>query len=123
MAESEWVSPPNSARLSTRTSGTVADQPGIDIKGRGVVENNQRDDSTKVEILHNVSVETGRELQARVKSDEPSFEPAIDYVVVLRFEGVREVKVADSDDVDDEASGIIVDYFEPETSRFARLGR
>ena len=128
MAESEWVSPPNSARLSTRTSGTVADQPGIDIKGRGVVENNQRDDSTKVEILHNVSVETGRELQARVKSDEPSFEPAIDYVVVLRFEGVREVKVADSDDVVlntafQQASGIIVDYFEPETSRFARLGR
>ena len=123
MAESEWVTPPNTARLSTRTAGTLADQPGIDIRGRGVVEQNQRDESTKVEILHNVSVETGRELLASIKTDAPSLEPATDYIVVLRFEGVREIKIEDSDDVDDEATGVIVDYFEPETSRFARLGR
>jgi len=123
MAESEWVTPPNSTRLSTRTAGTLADQPGVDIRGRGVVERNQRDETAKVEILHNVSVETGRELLASIKSDEPSLEPATDYIVVLRFEGVREIKIEDSDDVDDEATAVVVDYFEPESSRFARLGR
>ncbi len=123
MAESEWVTPPNSTRLTTRTSGTLADQPGIELRGRGVVERNQRDEGTKVEVLHNVSVETGRELMANITTNEPSLEPATEYVVVLRFEGMREIKIEDSDDVDDEAIGVVVDYFEPETSRFARLGR
>ncbi|HEY1101491.1 MAG TPA: hypothetical protein VGF99_21305 [Myxococcota bacterium] len=122
MAESEWVTPPNRTRLSTRTSGALSDQQGLEVS-RGRVDTSSRDETEKREILHNVSVETGRELRATVDDDAPSLEPQTDYVVVMRFEGVREIKLEDSDDTDDEAQGVVVDWFEPESSRFARLSR
>ncbi len=122
MAESEWVTAPGTSRLTTKFQGATADQPGVDVKGRGLVEDNQRSETAKVEILHNVSVETGRELVARLPSGEPSLEPATDYIVVLRFTGLEPIVNADGD-TDDEPVGVVTDYFEPESSRFARLGR
>jgi hypothetical protein len=125
MAESEWVTPTGKSRLTTRTRGERADANGIDVR-RGAVDQSQRDESEKVEILHDVSVETGREVLARLPGEEPSLEPATDYIVLLRFEGITAVKAEDAedaDDVNDEATAVVVDYFEPEHSRFARLGR
>lgn len=122
MVESEWVSAPNTTRLSTRDSNELADQPGVDVRGRGVVERNRREQSQKVEVEHNVNVETGLEMVGRVDSDEPSLEPATDYVLVVRFEGVKEA--ADEDgNVDEDGVGVVIGYFEPENGMFARLGR
>lgn len=122
MAESEWVTAPGTSRVSTSDSNELADQPGVDVRGRGVVQRNRRDLSEKVEVLHNVNVETGLELVGRVDSDEPSLEPATDYVLVVKFEGVKEA--ADEDgNVDEDGVGVVVGYFEPETGMFARLGR
>jgi hypothetical protein len=122
MAESEWVTAPGTSRLVTRDHGERADQPGVDVKGRGTVERGSRDATEKVEIEHNVSVKTGRALQARVETGEPSLEPATDYVIVLRFEGERETK-DDEGNVDVEPTGVVTGYFEPETGLFARLSR
>lgn len=122
MAESEWVTAPGTSRLSTKFSGATADQPGVDVKGRGLVEENQRSETAKVEVLHNVSVETGRDVVARLPSGEPSLEPSTDYIVVLRFGGVEQLQNLDGEPVE-EPVAVVVDYFEPETSRFARLVR
>jgi hypothetical protein len=122
MAESEWVTAPGTSRLTTKFSGATADRPGVDVRGRGLVEDNQRSETAKVEVLHNVSVETGRELIARLPSGEPSLEPATDYIVVLRFVGLEPVTNADGD-VDTEPVAVVTDFFEPESSRFARLDR
>jgi hypothetical protein len=122
MAESEWVTAPGTARIVTRDHDERADQPGVDIKGRGVVERSTHDTTEKVEIEHNVSVKTGRSLMARVDTGEPSLEPATDYVIVLRFEGEREAK-DDDGNVEIEPAGVVVGYFEPETGLFARLSR
>jgi hypothetical protein len=125
MAESEWVTPTGKSRLTTRTRGERANAAGIDVR-RGEVDQAQRDESEKVEILHDVSVETGREVLVRLPGEDPSLEPATDYIVLLRFEGITAVKAEDAedaDDVNDEATAVVVDYFEPEHSRFARLGR
>ena len=122
MAESEWVTRPGTGRLATRSSGELSDQPDISVRGRGVVERNSREVSEKVEVLHNVNVETGLELVGRVETDEPSLEPATDYVLVVRFDGTREAVDANGD-VDEEATGVVIGYFEPENGMFARLGR
>jgi hypothetical protein len=122
MTESEWVTAPGTSRLVNREHDERADQPGVDVKGRGIVQRNTRDATEKVEIEHNVSVKTGRSLLARVDTGEPSLEPATDYVLVLRFEGERETKDEDGN-VDVEAAGVVVGYFEPETGLFARLSR
>lgn len=122
MAESEWVTAPGTSRLVTREHDERADQPGVDVKGRGTVQRGSRDATEKVEIEHNVSVKTGRSLHARVETGEPSLEPATDYVIVLRFEGERETKDEDGN-VEVEPAGVVVGYFEPETGLFARLSR
>lgn len=121
MAESEWVTAPGSSRISSRSNNQLADQSGVEVK-RGVVERNNRDQSEKVEVMHNVTVETGLELVGRVDGDEPSLEPATDYVLVIRFDGVKDGVDAEGETVD-EASGTVVGYFEPENGMFARLGR
>lgn len=122
MAESEWVTAPGTSRSSTRTRGATRDQPTSDIAGPGVVEDTANDRTSKVEVLHNVSVTTGRSVTASVAGDAPSLEPLTDYVVVLRFEGVRAV-VDDEGEASDEPIGAVVDYYEPEVGMFARLGR
>jgi hypothetical protein len=122
MAESEWVAAPRRPRLSTRIHDESADQPGVDVKGRGAITRDEREETEKVEVMHNVSVDTGRSLLARVDGDEPSFEPATDYVVVVRFDGERDV-TDDEGNVDSEAGGSVIGYFEPETGLFARLSR
>lgn len=121
MAESEWVTAPGTTRLSTRSGNQLADQNGVDVK-RGVVERNSKDATEKVEVLHNVTVETGLELTGRVDSDEPSLEPATDYVLVVRFDGIKDVTTEEGE-ADEEASATVVGYFEPENGMFARLGR
>jgi hypothetical protein len=122
MAESEWVTARGSTRVATKHQGTSVDQPGIDVVGRGRIDDHHRSETVKVEIERNVSVETGREIVARLTTGEPSLEPATDFVVVLRFAGVAPIENADGETVD-EPVGVITDYFEPETSRFARLSR
>ncbi|MDP2343936.1 MAG: hypothetical protein Q8O67_23465 [Deltaproteobacteria bacterium] len=122
MAESEWVTRPGSGRIINRSNNALADQPDISVRGRGIVERNERESSERVEVLHNVNVETGLEMIGRVEGDEPSLEPATDYVLVVRFDGVKEAVDADGE-VDEDATGVVVGYFEPETGMFARLGR
>jgi hypothetical protein len=123
MAESEWVTTPGTARQSSKRSGAVVDRPGVDISGRGLVEDSQLDETSKVEVLHNVSVETGRSLMARLQSGEPSLEPAVDYIIVVRFKGLEKGEADLDGEYEETAVGEVVDYYEPETSRFARLGR
>jgi hypothetical protein len=122
MAESEWVSAPGTARVVTRGHDETAQQPGVNVDGRGTVQRSARDTTEKVEIERNVSVKTGRSLLARVDAGEASLEPATDYIVVLRFEGERETK-SDDGDVDVDGAGVVIGYFEPETGLFARLSR
>ena len=122
MAESEWVTTPGTSRESLRNRGTLRDQPTSDIRGPGTVENNTNDRTSKVEVLHNVSVTTGRSLTAKVPGDAPSLEPLIDYIVVLRFDGIQAV-VDDEGEMEEEALASVVDYYEPEMGMFARLGR
>jgi hypothetical protein len=121
MAESHWVTAPGSTRTDVRDDGEVAAPAGVDVR-RGTVQRGGRSQTDKVEVEQNVSVETGRALRARVDGDELSFEPATDYVVVLRFEGEREHTDEDGE-VDRDATGVVVGYFEPEIGLFARLSR
>ncbi len=123
MAESEWVTAPGTARQTSKRAGAVVDRPGVDINGRGLVEDSQLDETSKVEVLHNVSVETGRVVTARLQTGEPSLEPSVDYVVVVRFKGMEKGDADLDGEVGEVAVADVVDYFEPETSRFARLGR
>jgi hypothetical protein len=124
MAESHWVTAPRTKRVDVRDDGETAEPAGVDVR-RGTVQRGGRSQTEKVEVEQNVSVETGRSLLARIDGDEPSLEPATDYVVVLRFEGERSNPSADGDegDAEIEASGVVVGYFEPETGLFARLSR
>jgi hypothetical protein len=122
MAESEWVTRPGTGRIINRSNNELADQPDVSVRGRGVVERNNSERAERVEVLHNVNVDTGLEMIGRVETDEPSLEPATDYVVVVRFEGVKE-SVDANGEVDEDATGVVVGYFEPETGMFARLGR
>ncbi len=120
MAEGEWVTRPGTGRSLTRSHNELADQPDLSVR-RGVVERNLKETSERSEVLHNVNVDTGLELVGRTETDEPSLEPAIDYVLVVRFEGVREAIDADGD-VDEAATGVVVGYFEPENGMFAQIG-
>lgn len=121
MAESEWVTAPGSTRLSTKFQGGTADQPGLDVK-RGRVDSSTSHQSEKVEVLTNVSVETGLHITARLPAGEPVLEPATDHIVVLKVGGVEKTEDLDGE-VDEEPWATVVDFFEPESSRFARLGR
>ena len=134
MAESEWVTRAGTGRLITRSNNALADQSDVAVRGRGIIEHNERESADKVEISHNVNVSTGLELVGRVESDEPSLEPGTDYVMVVRFDGTLTAGGAnnsddadasddDDDDDDDDGSGVVVAYFEPASGMFARLGR
>lgn len=121
MAESRWVTAPRTTRIDVRDESEVAEPAGVEVR-RGAVQRGSRSQTEKVEVEHNVSVETGRAVTARVDGDELSLEPATDYVVVLRFEGERE-RTNEDGDTETEPSGVVVGYFEPESGLFARLGR
>jgi hypothetical protein len=116
MAESEYV--PVGPRFVSKTNVDTTDRNGPSILP-GRKEDAGRSEQQKVEVLHNVSVETGLEVIGRLGGEDPFFEPAIDYVVVLRFEGLREAPGKGED------LGVaeVVDVFEPENGMFARLAR
>jgi hypothetical protein len=120
MAESEWVTAPGTTRLSTESTGEAAPDDGVNVK-RGTTQKDRRVQGEKVEVLHNVNVETGLEMVAHAEAGEP-LDPAVDYVFVVRFDGVKDV-VDENGEGDEEASGVILGYFEPESGMFARLGR
>ncbi len=102
--------------------GARNDQPGVDIKGRGFTDESTQHHTEKVEVLKNVSVETGREILARMPSGEPGLEPSLDYIVVLKLGKVEKLEDLDGQPIED-VTAVVVDYFEPESGRFARLGR
>jgi hypothetical protein len=118
MAESEWVA------VGTRTqSDTTTEQRDFANNNvrRGLNERFGRTEGGKVEILHNVSVETGLELMASVQGDQAFLESGTEYVLLLRFDGTREV--VDGSVTDEKPMATVIGYFEPETGLFARLGR
>lgn len=121
MAESEWVTAPGTTRLTNKLDGGSADQQGLDVK-RGRVDNSTSSQTEKVEVLTNVSVETGLQIAARLPSGEPTLEPSTDYIVVLKVGGIEKTEDLDGE-VDEAPYAVVVDYFEPESGRFARLGR
>jgi hypothetical protein len=118
MAESEWVPAGPRSRIANqldqrdRSSGTTVG---------ALAERTDRSEGNVVEVLHNVSVETGNEVYASVEGDAPFLEPGQDYVIVLRFDGIREV--AEGTELDERAVATVLGYFEPESGFFARLGR
>lgn len=118
MAESEWVAAgPRTQSISDTEQRDFANN---NVK-RGVSDRFRRDEGAKVEVLHNVSMETGLELLAAVEGDAPFLESGTDYVLLLRFDGTREV--VDGTELSDKPMATIVGYFEPENGLFARLGR
>ena len=80
----------------------------------------RRSEGEQVEILHNVSVETGRTVLADA-SDDPFLEAGTDYVVLLRFDG--ELEVASGSILETRPVATVVASFEPSSGLFARLGR
>lgn len=117
MAESEWVAAGPRQRSTTDTD--TRDLTGNNVRP-GFSERFRRNDGASVEVLRNVSVETGVELLAQVDG-EPFLEPGTDYVLVVRFEGTRETVTGST--TEERAVATVVQYFEPETGLFARLGR
>lgn len=118
MAESEWVA--IGTRAQSETTTEQRDFANNNVR-RGLTEKFGRTEGGKVEVLHNVSVETGLELMAAVEGDAPFLESGTDYVLLLRFDGTREV--VDGSVTDEKPVATVVGYFEPETGLFARLGR
>jgi hypothetical protein len=84
-------------------------------------EDTEHNEGIRVEVLHNVSVETGLEVLAQVSTDAPFLESGTDYVLVLRFDGIDES--VDGGITSEQATATVVGYFEPENGLFARLGR
>jgi hypothetical protein len=120
MAEAERV------RVGPQTSSTSDSDVRDHSTGsprRTSSERFSRTDGGSAEVLHNVSVETGRALALRVGADDPFLEPGTDYVMVVRFDGPSSADADDGQEEDDAPSATVVAYFEPETSLFARLGR
>lgn len=118
MAESEWVA--SGPRAQSQSDTEQRDFAGNNVR-RGLTDRFSRQENLKVEVLHNVSVETGLEVLAAVEGDAPFLESGTDYVLLLRFEGTREV--VDGSETDDKPMATVVGYFEPENGLFARLGR
>jgi hypothetical protein len=116
MAMSEWVNAPDGRRLSTDFEIETTRQQDISIHGRNT-ERTLRGENEKVEIFRNINVATGLELVGRLDGLDPHLEPATDYVMLLRFDGVRE------SDEEEEGLASVVEYFEPQSGLFARLGR
>lgn len=117
MAESEWVSDGSHAAsvLERRTDDGDDDPPAARHR-----ETLRHREGRRVEVLHNVSVETGRVVLAELGED-PWLEAGTDYVLLLRFDGVRE-SVSGSV-VEELPVATIVASFEPSSGLFARLGR
>jgi hypothetical protein len=118
MAESEWIPAGPRSRIINDTD--ARDRSTGTTKG-AFQERTDRTEGNVVEVLHNVSVETGNEVYASIEGDAPFLEPGTDYVLLLRFDGTREV--AEGSEVDERAVATVVGFFEPEASLFARLGR
>jgi hypothetical protein len=118
MAESEWVA--QGPRVQSTTETAQSDFANDSVR-RGPAERFRREEGTKVEVLHNVSVETGLELLAAIDEDAPFLESGTDYVLLLRFNGTREV--VQGSEISEQPMATIVGYFEPENGLFARLGR
>ncbi len=118
MAEGGFV--PVGPRRTTTTRSETMDRTNNGRRPQ-FQEDVQRSEGLHAEVLHNVSVDTGREVLASVGTDAPFLEPGTDYVLVLHFEGMREA-VEDAQ-TDSEATATVVGYFEPENGLFARLGR
>lgn len=118
MAESEWVS--IGTRTQSETTTEQRDFANNNVR-RGLNERFGRTEGGKVEVLHNVSVETGLEIMAAVEGDAPFLESGSEYVLLLRFDGTREV--IDGSETDERPMATVLGYFEPETGLFARLGR
>jgi hypothetical protein len=118
MAESEWVAA--GPRLRAVTETDVRNHEGSNVRP-GVQERFRHNEGPTVEVLHNVSVETGLEVLARVAEDAPFLEAGADYVLVLRIDGTREV--VEGTTTEEKAVATVVGYYEPENGMFARLGR
>lgn len=118
MAEGGFV--PVGPRTTTTTETDTADRTNNSIKP-SFSERLRRDEGLHVEVLHNVSVETGLELVANVEGDAPFLESGTDYVLVLRFDGTR--TVVEGTGTAEQPVATVVGYFEPESGLFARLGR
>jgi hypothetical protein len=118
MAESEWVAVGPRSRsdhdLATR-------DPAADTARASFAERGRRVDQQMVEVLHNVSVETGREVLASLEGEAPFLESHTDYVLVLRFDGTREV--VNGTELEEQAVATVLGYWEPERTMFARIAR
>lgn len=117
MAESEWVA--HGPRTSSDLERREDDRAGTTPDARRLERRRHRE-GLSVEVLHNVSVETGRAIVADL-GDDPFLEPGADYVVLLRFEGVREA--VSGSVVEEVPVATVVASFEPSSGLFARLGR
>lgn len=116
MAESEWVA------LGSRTATLTATalRRGDGDEPTPLREEHRRSEGQRVEVLHNVSVETGRTLLVDASSD-PFLEVGTDYVVLVRLDGVREA--VEGSVVEERPVGTVLASFEPASGLFARLGR
>lgn len=115
MAESEWVA--LGPRTATQTASTVRRDDG---EPAPLSEEYRRSEGQRVEVLHNVSVETGRSLVVDA-SDDPFLEVGSAYVLLVRLDGVREA--VEGSVIEERPVGTVLASFEPSSGLFARLGR
>ena len=117
MAESEWVAAGPRAATTTATSMRRDEGGGAAPPLR---EDYRRSEGQRVEVLHNVSVDTGRAILVDAGAD-PFLEVGTDYVLLLRFDGTREA--VSGTVLEERPVATVVAYFEPSSGLFARLGR
>ncbi|MCC7074294.1 MAG: hypothetical protein IT383_23510 [Deltaproteobacteria bacterium] len=115
MAESEWVA--LGPRTATQTASAVRRDDG---EPAPLSEEYRRSEGQRVEVLHNVSVETGRSLVVDA-SDDPFLEVGSAYVLLVRLDGVREA--VEGSVIEERPVGTVLASFEPSSGLFARLGR
>ncbi|MBI1945251.1 MAG: hypothetical protein HYS27_06120 [Deltaproteobacteria bacterium] len=116
MAESEWVAA--GPRTTTQTATSMRRDDGN--HAVPLNEDYRRSEGPRVEVLHNVSVETGRGILVDV-GDDPFLEVGTDYVLLLRFDGTRDA--VNGSVLEERPVATVVAYFEPASGLFARLGR
>lgn len=117
MAEPEWVPSGPRTSIATETSTSQRGAAGAGSEGR---EGWRRSEGQRVEVLHNVSVETGLGILVDV-GEEPFLESGTDYVVLLRFDGTREAVRGSV--LEETPVATLLGYFEPSSGLFARLSR
>ncbi len=115
MAESEWVA--LGPRTATHTATTVR---RADDEAGPLRDDYRRSEGQRVEVLHNVSVETGRTLLVDASAD-PFLEVGTDYVLLVRLDGVRDA--VEGSVIEERPVGTVLASFEPSSGLFARLGR